>query len=300
LKNRLKERPVPELPEVEITRRQIEPLLVGRTIERVETTGESAFFLGECTRLRRRLRGRAAAALRRRGKYLVAELDDGCSLVIHLGMTGQLFASGVSSPRLLSATARSALGPEELADFRPDRHTHLRLRFRDGGPELYLRDVRKFGRVFLLGPGETHPRLSRLGPDALSVDGEALFAARRGRAVPVKVLLLDQKVLAGVGNIYADEALFLAGVRPGRRAARLTRSECDAIARALRRVLQRSIDTGGSSISDYLAPDGADGAYQDERRVYARAGCPCYSCSTEIRRTVIAQRGTHYCPRCQR
>jgi len=291
---------VPELPEVEVTRRRIEPLLLGRTIARVETTGDSALFLVRPERLRRRLRGRRAVALERRGKYLVAELDDGSRLVIHLGMTGQLFTSGVASPRLLSATARAALAPEEQADFHPDRHTHLRIRFRDPGPALYLRDVRKFGKVFLLGPGESHPRLTALGPDALHVDAQALFAARRKRAAPIKAVLLDQKVLAGVGNIYADEALFLAGVRPGRRAARVTRSECEAIARSLRRVLQRSIDTGGSSISDFLAPDGADGAYQDERRVYARAGCPCYSCGTVIRRTVIAQRGTHYCPRCQR
>ena len=106
-------------------------------------------------------------------------------------------------------------------------------------------------------------------------------------------------MIAGVGNIYADEALFYAGVRPGRRASAMTRRQCDAIAHEIRRVLLRSIETGGSSISDYLAPDGSDGGYQDERRVYARAGDACYSCGETIKRRVIAQRGTHYCPRCQ-
>jgi len=107
-------------------------------------------------------------------------------------------------------------------------------------------------------------------------------------------------VLAGVGNIYADEALFYAGVRPGRRASAITHRECDAIAREIRRVLERAIETGGSSISDFVAPDGADGRYQDERRVYARTGAPCYVCQAPIRRKLVAQRGTHYCPQCQR
>ena len=122
----------------------------------------------------------------------------------------------------------------------------------------------------------------------------------RGRRVAVKSFLLDQAVLAGVGNIYADEALFGAGVRPARAAGRVTRVEWERIAAALRRVLARSIETGGSSISDYVAPDGADGAYQDERRVYDRAGAPCLVCGTPIRRRVIGARSSHYCPRCQR
>ena len=290
---------MPELPEVEITRRKIEPLLVGRKIAALETTADSYFFLTPVAELRRALRGRSFDGLDRHGKYLVGSLDDGRRVLFHLGMTGQLFSSTASSVRLLSATARSALAPEEQGEFRPDRHTHLRLRFSDGGPNVFFRDVRKFGKVLLLAPGEEPARLARLGPDALCVTGELLFVATRKRKTPVKAVLLDQATLAGVGNIYADEALFLAGVRPGRRAARVTRRECAAIASALRQVLERSIETGGSSISDYVAPDGSDGAYQDERRVYARAGDACYSCGEAIKRCVIAQRGTHYCPRCQ-
>ncbi len=290
---------MPELPEVETTRRRIEPLLRGRTIARLETTADSYLFVTPPARLRRRLVGRRVEALHRHGKYLAADLDDGSRFVIHLGMTGQLFADGAASVRLLSATARAALRPEEQRHFEPDEHTHLRLRFADEGPAIYLRDVRKFGKVFWLAPQESHPRLDRLGPDALGADGDALFRTARSRRVATKALLLDQSVLAGVGNIYADEALFAAGVRPGRRCDRVTRREYRDLADALRAVLQRSIETGGSSISDYVAPDGSDGGYQDERRVYARTGEPCYSCGAAIRRKLIAQRSSHYCPSCQ-
>jgi len=305
---------VPELPEVEVTRRRIAPHLVGRRIRRVRTTRPSYFFVTPPARLRRALAGRTATDLERHGKYLLATLDDGTRLVLHLGMTGQLFSAAATSPRLLSATARASLAPEEQRSFRPDAHTHLRFEFEDGGPEVYFRDTRKFGKVFWLPGGEAHPRLARLGIDALAVDGELLFSATRGRRksraasrrrakpsrVAIKSLLLDQSILAGVGNIYADEALFLAGVRPTRSAARVTRRECDAIARGLQQVLERSIETGGSSISDYVAPDGRDGEYQSERRVYARRGEPCFTCKTPIARVVIGARSSHYCPRCQR
>jgi formamidopyrimidine-DNA glycosylase len=290
---------VPELPEVEVTRRRIGPLLVGRRILEVRTTRDSRLFLTRPARLRARLRGRCVAALGRSGKYLVAEFDDGARLVVHLGMTGQLFSSAATSPRLLSATRRASLAPEAQSGFRPDVHTHLRLRFEDGGPEVFLRDVRKFGKVLLLERGESHPRLARLGLDALETTGESLFAALRGRTASIKALLLDQALISGVGNIYADEALFRAGVRPARRAGRVTRRECELLAAAIREVLERSIETGGSSIRDYVTPDGSDGFYQDERRVYARGGEPCLRCGSAIRRTTVAQRGTHYCPSCQ-
>ena len=290
---------MPELPEVEVTRRRIEPFLVARRIRAVHTTADSYVFLTRPDRLRRRLGGREVEALSRHGKYLIAQLDDGGRLVIHLGMTGQLFCGAATSVRLLSVSTRQALPPEEQRRFQPDAHTHLRLSFDDGGPEIYLRDVRKFGKLLLLEPGESHPRLERLGPDALEARGETLFRASRKRRASIKQLLLDQSLIAGVGNIYADEALFLSGVRPGRRAARVTRRECDRLADAVGRVLRRSIETGGSTIRDYVAPDGSDGHYQLERHVYARAGEPCFTCGSPIRKRVIAQRGTHYCPTCQ-
>ena len=282
-----------------MTRRQIEPVLVGRRIRAVRTTRPSYVFVTPPGRIRRALAGRTVTALDRRGKYLLASLDDGGRLVVHLGMTGQLFSSTARSPRLFTG-GRTALDPEESLRFRPDVHTHLRLSFEDDGPEVFLRDVRKFGKVLWLAPGESHPRLDRLGQDALQVKGALLFQASRGRTAPIKALLLDQSVIAGVGNIYADEARFWARVRPGRRAGRVTRRECDRIAEAIRRVMQRSIETGGSSMSDYVAPDGSDGAYQHERMVYARDGEACIACGGRVRKTRVAQRGTHFCAACQR
>lgn len=267
----------------------------------VRTTRASCFFLTPPGQLRRRLAGRRIGALKRVGKYLVARLDNGERLLLHLGMTGQLFGAGVASVRLLTSIHGAALTPGRQPDaFRPDAHTHLRLRFADRGPDVFFRDVRKFGKVQLLGTGEPCARLDRLGVDALSARSADLFDASRRRRAAVKTLLLDQSVLAGVGNIYADEALFLAGIRPLRPARRLTRQDCQRLVAALRRVLRRSITAGGATISDYIQPGGEDGRYQDERRVYGRAGDPCLRCTVRILRRVIGQRSSHYCPRCQR
>jgi formamidopyrimidine-DNA glycosylase len=267
---------VPELPEVETTRRQLAPLLIGRTIVRVRATRASYFFLTPPGRLARALTGRRVDDLQRVGKYLVARLDDGARVLMHLGMTGQ------------------------IGTLAWDEHTHLGLSFEDGRPEIAFRDVRRFGKVQLLTPGARSARLDRLGPDALGVTGPALFAASRGRRAAIKTLLLDQSVIAGVGNIYADEALFLARIRPARRAGRVTRGECDALAAAVRRVLEDGIAAGGSTISDFVSPYGSEGRYQDDHRVYGREGEACARCRGRIRRVVLGQRSSHYCPRCQR
>ncbi len=289
---------MPELPEVEATRRLLAPQLVGRTIAELVTSRPSYFFLTPPARLRRELPGRAVVALDRHGKYLLASLDDGRRLLLHLGMTGQLFVAGAASPRLL-AGASATLPPEAQPAFTPDEHTHLQLRFADGGPAVIFRDVRKFGKVKLLAAGASDPRLARLGPDALGVEGAHLHAALRGRRAPVKALLLDQSLLAGVGNIYADEALHRAGVRPRRAAGRLSRRECDALALAIRELLALAVEAGGSTLSDFVLPDGSDGGYQEEHRVYGRAGEPCLACGAAIRHQWIAARSSHYCPRCQ-
>ncbi len=291
---------MPELPEVEVTRRRIAPRLVGRRIRAVTTTADSYFFLTKPAPLEKGLVGRTVTSLSRHGKYLLAELDDHKRLLLHLGMTGQLFTDDASSVRLLSSTSRSSLAPDEQRGFQPDQHTHLCIDFDDGGVSVLFRDVRKFGKVRLLSAGERDPRLERLGVDALELSAEQLWDASRRRKVAIKNLLLSQTVVAGIGNIYADEALFLARVRPTRRAGKLTRAECERLVGAARQVLLRSIETGGSSISDYVAPDGEDGAYQDERRAYSRTGEPCLDCGTPIKRVVLAQRGTHFCPSCQR
>ncbi len=292
---------MPELPEVEVTRRQLEPLLVGRRIVAVTAIAASHFFATPPARLRRRLTGRRVERLDRIGKYLLVHLDSGERLLMHLGMTGQIFGAGAASVRLMSSTAGASLPPErQTAGFAGDRHTHLRLRFEDGGPDLLFRDVRRFGRVQLLRPDEPSQRLARLGPDALDVRAGRLHAALQRRGAAIKAVLLDQSVLAGVGNIYADEALFLAGIRPTRRARSLDERACRRLAAAVRRVLRRGIATGGSSISDFVRPDGTDGAYQDERHVYGRTGEPCRRCGAPIRRLVIGGRSSHCCPRCQR
>jgi formamidopyrimidine-DNA glycosylase len=292
---------MPELPEVEVTRRQIEPLLVGRTIADVITTKPSYFFVTPPRRLVRGLRGRRIERLVRLGKYLLGELDDRARVLLHLGMTGQLFAAGVSSPRLLSSAAQAALRPEQqTSGFVADAHTHLRLLFADRGPAVFFRDTRKFGKLQLLAEGESSARLAKLGIDALAARGADLHAAARKRVIAVKLLLLDQGVLAGVGNIYADEALFLAGIRPTRAARKLAAGDCERLVAAAQRVMLRSIETGGSSISDYVRPDGSDGGYQDERRVYAREGQPCLRCGAHIRRIVLGARSSFYCPRCQK
>ncbi len=295
---------MPELPEVEVTRRRIEDKLVGRCIRDVHTTKASYFFLTPPRALKQHLIERTTRALTRHGKYLVAELDDGSRLLLHLGMTGQLFTASAQSVRLLNGTKMGTLDPERQlgknAAFKADSHTHLVLHFADSKEPVLFRDVRKFGKVRWLAKGQSDARLDKLGVDALDITGAHLFAQSRKRKVAVKTFLLDQGVLAGVGNIYADEALFRAHVLPTRAASSLTRKECDALAAAIVKVLLRSIETGGSSISDYVQPDGTDGAYQDERSVYARTGEPCLVCGTAILRIVIGARSTHFCAKCQR
>ena len=288
---------MPELPEVEVTRRRIAKLLVGRNIARVLTTKPSYFFLTSPRRLQAELAGRKVTALERHGKYLLARLDSEATLLLHLGMTGQLFGEGAQNARLLRAAARDA---EKPGGFAPDEHTHLQLEFSDRGPRVFFRDVRKFGKVLLIDAGKTDARLDKLGVDALDADGAALFEAARSRKIPIKSLLLDQAVIAGIGNIYADEALFIAGVSPKRAARRVDAQACAAIIAAAQQVMRRSIQTGGSSISDYVNPDGSDGGYQNERRVYGREDEPCPTCGTPIRRFVIAQRSSHFCPACQK
>ena len=165
---------MPELPEVEVTRRRIEPFLLGRRIASVSTTKDSYFFLTKPSSLRRGLAGRCVTELRRHGKYLLASLDDGNRLLVHLGMSGQLFTGDATSVRLLLASRLSSLTPEQQKKFKPDRHTHLRLRFEDGGPAVFLRDVRKFGKVRLLGPDQPEPRLTSSCVTARTTSGPVM------------------------------------------------------------------------------------------------------------------------------
>ncbi len=273
---------MPELPEVEVIRRALVPWLVGRRIE------EAKIVEPRLTRRRgtpdevaAALVGRTVASLTRRGKWFFFDLG-GPSLVIRLGMTGQL------------------LWWENRNQFRPDAHTHAHFRIAGGGVLSY-RDVRKFGEIFLLPPAGVEPVL-RIGREPLdpAFTADALAQVCKDSRVRIKSLLLDQRKIAGIGNIYADEALFRAGIRPTRRARSLRPEEIRALQRSIRAVLRAAIRHRGSSISDYRDPSGNPGDFALRHRVYHRQGEPCMSCGTPIRRVLLGQRGTHFCPLCQR
>ena len=263
---------MPELPEVETVRRQLEPLVVGRTI--VEAWGHPSAKFSSAP-----LAGGAGiASVGRRGKYLVLGLDDRRELIVHLGMTGQL-----------------RMRPEG-----PDPYVRAWWALDDAGV-LELRDVRRFGRVGVVPAGEwaSLPTLARQGPepwDRVLDDGGLWRNLRRSRA-RVKTQLLSQRPLAGVGNIYADEALWRASVHPGRRT--VTRAEADRLLVALRAVLEQGIANGGTTLRDYRAVDGAPGTNQLELACYGRSGLPCLRCGAPLRRTVVDGRGTTHCAVCQ-
>ncbi len=268
---------MPELPEVETVRRQLASALVKRKITRVECARPSYFFVTPPRRLRQVLEGKTVRALERHGKALIAHLDDESKLLLHLGMTGQLVARALPN----------------------DGHVHLVL-YLGSKTVVSFRDVRKFGKVEWIGPDKSSSRLDKLGPDALSIESDVLTRSLRGRKIAIKAALLNQEILAGVGNIYADEALFNAGIRPGRAAGRLSKKEIDRLTVEIRSLLLRAVESGGSTINDYLKPDGELGGFQDFHRVYGKGNEPCVVCSQPIIRVVIGGRSTHFCRKCQR
>ena len=281
---------MPELPEVETVVRDLRPQLSGRRITSVQLTRDPA-IRGRLIRYPtprqfvQRLKGRTINSVERRGKYIVMPLDqDGERLVIHLGMTGHL----------------RVWEPEEA----PVKHTHLRVLL-DSGLELRYDDQRQFGRL-LLGKQEelvaARAFPARLGPEPIHGDlTEAEFERLiRGRRRPVKSALLDQSFLAGVGNIYADEACFRAGIRPSRWTHRLTVRERRALYSAIQEVLENSIAARGSSIINYVDAFGLRGSNQEQLLVYGRSGEPCLRCGTPLQGTRLAGRGTVYCRKCQR
>jgi len=282
---------MPELPEVVTIARGVDARLQGDRIVEVWFGSHREPFKTPPARQARGLEGRVILAVHRTGKHIVCELGatgaspvdqrqaaPAAQWIVHLGMTG----------RLLVTTPGAPLAP----------HTHARLTLASSR-ELRFVDPRRFGRLEWRDlrhlPGFAAP-----GADPLTVP-EAEFAALfRGRKLPIKAALLNQKLLSGVGNIYADESLFRAGIRPRRFSGRLSFAELAALRQALREVLKDAIRLGGSSVSDYVDADGVRGFFQLEHCVYLRTGLPCRSCQTPIRRIVLAGRGTHYCPHCQR
>jgi formamidopyrimidine-DNA glycosylase len=282
---------VPELPEVEMVRRTLAPA-IGRRIRDIWTSGKP--LRGNrpvpAARLSRYLCGRRILGVRRLGKYLLIDVDPGpedaaWAILIHLGMSGRL--------RLMAATEPRAL------------HTHVVFSLDRGIAELRFSDPRRFGQVDVVRRGDerVHPSLSGLGRDPLeeNVDGEWLYARMRGCARSIKALLLDQYPVAGVGNIYASEALWEARIRPTVRARTVSRDRSAALAMAIRRVLLRALDHGGTSLRDFVDAAGREGENAEYLVVYDRAGFPCIrrECGQPIRRVVIQGRATFYCPRCQ-
>lgn len=274
---------MPELPEVEVIRRGLIPHLVGRTINRVLISNRSLRLTVPRAKLKRWVQGGRVQAVDRRAKYLVVRMSNGALMILHLGMSGRLafFANG--TPR---AT-----------------HDHLRFLL-DSGLELRFNDVRRFGSVQVVSPEDKARTLmfAGLGPEPLGSEfsSDYLLKAARGRTRPIKNFVMDARVVAGIGNIYANEILFAAGVRPSRSAGTVENKAWDQVVQACRHVLERAIDCGGTTISDYVNSNGAAGYFQCELKVYGRGGEPCPKCSTNIIREVLAGRATYYCPRCQK
>lgn len=269
---------MPELPEVETTVRALRRPLVGEVITAVHNTWPRHIATPTLPEMQARLPGRRIEAISRRAKYLVFHLSSEETLIIHLKMTGHLFVTQAESPL--------------------DKHTHTVFSLASG-KELRFQDTRKFGRVYLVhDPQEI---FSQLGPEPLaeSFTVDCLRQQLNGRTRVLKPLLLDQTFVAGIGNIYADEALFYAGLHPQHRADSLTADDIQALHGAIRKVLQLGIEREGASISNYIKPDGSKGDMQNAVAVFRRTGMPCYQCGNPIQRIVLGGRSTHFCPHCQ-
>lgn len=271
---------MPELPEVETVVRDLRPHLQGRRLLSVEVSDkklrrpwsdeDSAFVVG-----------RKVKDVSRRGKWILFGLDRGSFLLVHLGMTGQLTIGPANRPR--------------------EDHTHLTFAL-DKGLELRFRDIRRFGSATVLADEQARDQFFReaqLGPEPEDLDPREWAACLQKTDRPLKAALLDQRLVAGVGNIYADEALFEARLQPSRRAKDLTSREAERLRRAIGTVLSRAIERRGSSIRNYVGGSGLKGGYQAEFRVYGRTGEPCRRCRTPINRIRLAGRSTHFCSRCQ-
>lgn len=267
---------MPELPEVQTVVLTLAPKVVGRRIaDVVHVRGDIVSPPG--SDLPALLRGRRIESVARRGKRIVFTLDDGNRFYVHLGMTGQLTVASPDTPLL--------------------PHTHMELDL-GRGVRLRFRDPRRFGGIFWLGADPA--RDDRMGPEPLTMTPQQLAAKLKGTKRAIKNALMDQRVVAGLGNIYVDESLFASGVHPLKRADRLKPDEIERLNKAIKVTLKRAIRHRGSSLRDYVDADGAKGGFQHLHRVYAREGQPCATCQTPIKRIVLGGRSTHWCPTCQR
>lgn len=272
---------MPELPEVEHVKRQLNRLLESpRQVSSLEFFRKDLRF-PLSPKLKKLVSGRDILTVERRAKYLLFKFEDGW-LLSHLGMTGAWREIGPKEKRIL--------------------HDHVQLNFKDG-LSLIFNDPRRFGFIDWVANLESHPRLSHLGPEPLETEftAEVLFQKLRKRTAPIKAMIMDQRIVVGVGNIYASEALFRAGIRPTRAAGKVTMDECKRLVKEIKVILKQAIDSGGSTIRTYRSADGSEGSFQSRFFVYERAGESCLKCKTgKIVSKVIGSRSTYWCPNCQK
>jgi formamidopyrimidine-DNA glycosylase len=270
---------VPELPEVETTRRGIEPHVVGRRIHRLLIHDRRLRWPVDIS-MSATLSGSAILRAGRRAKYLLLETDAG-TMILHLGMSGSLRVLPASTPRIA--------------------HDHVDIEL-DSGQTLRFNDPRRFGSLLFAADAASHPLLKSLAPEPLEEDfnGEYLWKITRRRAVAIKQLIMNSRLVVGVGNIYASEALFRARIRPRRQSRSLTRQECARLARAIKATLTMAVKVGGTTLRDYVGADGNPGYFRQKLYVYERAGKPCRVCGHAVKQFTQGQRSTYWCSYCQK
>lgn len=274
---------MPELPEVETYVRELAPLLSGREVTGAQVLWSRTIACPDADAFAALIVGQRFERFDRRGKYMLLGLESGLTLIVHLRMTGRLLVIDDNAPI--------------------DQHIHVAMALRDGG-HLVFQDSRKFGRIWLVP--DPAPVLAKLGPEPFddTFTDDVLGAGLHGRAASIKALLLDQSIVAGIGNIYADESLFRAGIHPARAGGELDAGEVAALHKAIQDVLREGIRNAGSSLGtsglqNYSRPGGSPGGFQEKFNVFRRTGQPCHRCGAPIQRIVLAQRSTHFCPNCQ-
>ena len=270
---------MPELPEAECVRRTLEPDLLGRKVHGV-TVRLDKLARPEPKVFRRGLMGRTITQTSRHGKMIILHLDDGSFWTIHLGMTGQVI----------------------MAPKKPDAgHVHITVSFADGGPSLHYRDIRQFGHLDWSRDRETllNVPLKNFGPDALLISQDEFVQKLKNRTAPIKTLILDQRILAGVGNIYADESLHKAGINPLAKPKDLAENHLARLHTEIQYILKDAIEKGGSSVRNFVDAKGRAGTFQHEHRVYQRKGLPCPHCGETVQKCMLGGRSTHFCPNCQ-
>ena len=271
---------MPELPEVETVRRGVDPHVCGQTLTRVIVRNPRLRWPVD-QKLPAQLAGRRVESTARRGKYLLLNLDNGDRLLIHLGMTGRLNVLKADRPLL--------------------KHDHLDIEL-SSGTRLRFNDARRFGAVLRWPAAQaSHKLLEGLGPEPFGDEFNAdyLFALSRKKTVAVKNFIMDGRTVVGAGNIYAAESLFRAAIRPSKAAGKLTRAQCELLVRHIKDVLTEAVAQGGTTLKDFISADGHPGYFQTKLFVYGRTGEPCFQCKTPIQRSVIGQRSSFFCPRCQ-